>query len=42
MIDWSITCVVVASSLFSTIMLWCCLQPFAEGMREKVNLARLT
>ena len=37
MIDWSISCVVIASSLFSAIMLWRCLQPFAEGVRETVN-----
>jgi hypothetical protein len=37
MIDWSISCVVIASSLFSAIMLWRCLQPFAEGVRERVN-----
>ena len=37
MIDWSISCVVIASSLFSAIMLRRCLQPFAEGVREKVN-----
>ena len=36
-IDWSISCAVIASSLFSAIMLWRCLQPFAEGVREKVN-----
>jgi MFS family permease len=37
MIDWSISCVVIASSLFSAVMLWRCLQPFAEGVRETVN-----
>jgi len=42
MIDWSISCVVIASSLFSAVMLWRCLQPFGEGVRETVNLARST
>ena len=37
MIDWPISCVVIASSLFSAIILWRCLQPFAEGVRKKVN-----
>ena len=37
MIDWSTSCVVIASSLFSAIMLWRCLQPFAEDVRETVN-----
>ena len=37
MIDWSITCVVIASSLFSAIMLWRCLQPFTRALRERVN-----
>ena len=37
MIDWSINSVVIASSLFSAIMLWRCLQPFAESVRETVN-----
>ena len=36
-IDWSINSVVIASSLFSAIMLWRCLQPFAESVRETVN-----
>jgi MFS family permease len=42
MIDWSISCVVITSSLFSAVMLWRCLQPFGEGVRETVNLARST
>ena len=37
MIDWSISCVVIASSLFSAIMLWQCLDPFAEGVRNAVD-----
>ena len=37
MIDWSISCVVIASSLFSAIMLWRCLDPFAEGVRNAVD-----
>ena len=37
MIDWSISCVVIASSLFSAIMLWRCLQPFTEAVQEQVN-----
>ena len=37
MIDWSISCVVIASSLFSTVMLWQCLDPFAEGVRNAVD-----
>ena len=37
MIDWPISCVVIASSRFSAIMLWRCLQPFAEDVRETVN-----
>jgi len=28
---------VIASSLFSAIMLWRCLQPFTEAVRETVN-----
>ena len=37
MIDWSISSVVIASSLFSAIMLWRCLDPFAEGVRNAVD-----
>ena len=37
MIDWSMSCVVIASSLFSAIMLWRCLDPFAEGVRNAVD-----
>jgi len=37
MIDWSISSVVLASSLFSAIMLWRCLAPFNEGVRDAVN-----
>jgi MFS family permease len=37
MIDWSISCVVIASSLFSAIMLWRCLDPFAEVVRNAVD-----
>ena len=37
MIDWSISCVVIVSSLFSAIMLWRCLDPFAEGVRNAVD-----
>ena len=37
MIDWSISCVVIASSLFSAVMLWQCLDPFAEGVRNAVD-----
>ena len=36
-IDWSISCVVIALSLFSAIMLWRCLQPFTEAVRDTVN-----
>ena len=34
MIDWSISCVVIASSVFSAIMLWRCLGPFSEHIIE--------
>jgi hypothetical protein len=37
MIDWSISSVVLASSLFSAIMLWRCLAPFNESIRDAVN-----
>lgn len=37
MIDWSISCVVITSSLFSALMLWQCLGPFAEGVRNAVD-----
>lgn len=37
MIDWSISCVVIASSLFSAIMLWQCLDPFTEGVRNALD-----
>ena len=37
MIDWSISCVVITSSLFSALMLWQCLSPFAEGVRNAVD-----
>ena len=37
MINWSISYVVIASSLFSAIMLWRCLDPFAAGVRETLN-----
>jgi len=37
MIDWSITCVVIASSLFSATMLWRCLQLLTDAVRETVN-----
>ncbi len=37
MIDWSISSVVLASSLFSAIMLWRCLAPFNNGVRDAVN-----
>ena len=37
MINWSISCVVIASSLFSAIILWLCPQPVTVRVREPVN-----
>jgi MFS family permease len=42
MIDWSISCVVIASSVFSAIMLWRCLEPFSEHVRDTISESNLS
>ena len=42
MIDWSISCVVIASSVFSAIMLWRCLEPFSEHVRDTISGSNLS